>query len=101
MKISIINSGSGNIASLKNMLSFLGYNPVVCDQVEDLNKSDNSSLYYVEFINEIKNNVTTIDLGEVFVKKGNVNDLYVSDSIGAHLNKSGNKIVADTIKDIL
>ena len=40
MKISIINSGSGNIASLKNMLSFLGYNPVVCDQVEDLNKSD-------------------------------------------------------------
>jgi len=69
--------------------------------LEDLNKSDNSSLYYVEFINEIKNNVTTIDLGEVFVKKGNVNDLYVSDSIGAHLNKSGNKIVADTIKDIL
>ena len=82
-----------------------GVSYVVIDKqlydLEDFNKSDNSSLYYADFINEIKNNVTTIDLGEVFVKKGNVNDLYVSDSIGAHLNKSGNKIVADTIKDIL
>jgi len=56
MKISIINSGSGNIASLKNMLSFLGYNPVVCDQVEDLNKSDFIFLPGVgSFDNAIKN----------------------------------------------
>jgi imidazole glycerol-phosphate synthase subunit HisH len=56
MNISIINSGFGNIASLKNMLIFLGYKPVVCDHVEGLKKSDFIFLPGVgSFDNAVKN----------------------------------------------
>lgn len=37
MDISIINSGSGNIGSLKNMLNYLGFECNICDCPEKLN----------------------------------------------------------------
>ncbi len=39
MTISIINSGSGNIGSLKNMLDYLGLDPKICENPNELNKS--------------------------------------------------------------
>tara|TARA_Y100001935_G_scaffold45095_1_gene36990 strand:+ start:871 stop:2103 length:1233 start_codon:yes stop_codon:yes gene_type:complete len=62
---------------------------------------DNSCKFYQKFIDDIKNKTCVIDLAEKFVSKNNYDKLYVTNSIGAHLSKYGNKVVAETIAKVI
>ena len=74
---------------------------VIIPYLEDMKSNKSGELCYSHILKKISKDLVTIDMGETFMKEKNINKLYVSDSIGAHLSKIGNKIVADKIKNTL
>ena len=62
---------------------------------------DNSCKYYQGFIDDIKNKTCVIDLAEQFVSKKNYDKFYVTNGMGAHLSKYGNKVVAEAIAKVV
>ena len=42
-----------------------------------------------------------IDLADKFVSRNNYDNFYVSSAVGAHLSKSGNKVVAEALAEVI
>lgn len=86
MNISIINSGSGNISSLKNMLDYLGHNSTVCERVEDIKNSNFIFLPGVGSFDKIVKNLKKNDFYDFLRDQENYkNSVLVGICIGMHV----------------
>ena len=71
-------------------------------QKDDVLFIKNKEFYYKKFIQKKSKKLLTIDLTNYFLKTSNLDEFYSADSkYGDHLNKSGNKFVAQVIYDVL
>lgn len=91
MKISIINLNSGNILSLKNMISYLGFNSEITDQINKINSSDIIFLPGVGAFDRMINNLKKKNLYDYFKDRENFsNKTLIGICVGMHIlfNKS-------------
>ena len=62
---------------------------------------NNDRKYYQNFIDNINGKTCVIDLADKFVSRNNYDNFYVSSAVGAHLSKSGNKVVAEALAEVI
>ena len=71
----------GNLGSIKNMLSFLGYNSIISDQKKDIDNSDFLILPGVGKFDHAMENIKKLNLEEVIKK-----NVFDKNSYSRHLS---------------
>lgn len=72
---------------------------VIFPQLFDLKLQ--SRIYYQNFFKKLKNNFNIIDLTNDFLFHKNYEKLFINDKYGGHLNKKGNLLVANILKNLI
>tara|TARA_Y100000768_G_C23627242_1_gene517830 strand:- start:277 stop:531 length:255 start_codon:yes stop_codon:yes gene_type:complete len=71
---------------------------VMVPYLQDITKN---KIFYKDLLNEISDDLLTIDVNDLFSNKSNNKDFYISEYYGSHLNSKGNYQVAEYLHEIL
>jgi len=88
------------ILEYKNRALKMNIKPVLVmvPYLQDITKN---KIFYKDLLNEISDDLLTIDVNDLFSNKSNNKDFYISEYYGSHLNSKGNYQVAEYLHEIL
>lgn len=108
LRISLFQNNQEAVTILKKLITSLfkehgqenGFIPVFLwiPQKDDILHIKNNRAYYDRFIQQVKEEVDTIDLTDFLIERTDLDDLYADDNrYGGHFSEKGNRLVAEFV----